>query len=282
MATSTLQEILAEAFAALVMPYNVGAHDSSEFNYASGKLDRLTYARIVGVERSDWEVDCLLTLLVSWWAEARLVWPEFSGYGVYQLLEWLITWHWDGMDDIDPAKAAAARKNDLESLSTTHSIIYGEKGLDAETEIAREAELMGVSPEEFKKRVMQKQWPEKPDPPNLPGGPAANKQPKAVKAQGSGADTSRTLAIDYDNTYTADPVLWQTIITDAIARGHQVVCVSARRATAANRRELETALPAGVRVLLSGGSPKAEFAKANGVTVDIWIDDKPEAIHQPT
>jgi len=67
------REILAEAFAALVMPYNVGAHDSSEFNYASGKLDRLTYARAVRVEQSEWEIDCLDRVFWAWYDEAALI-----------------------------------------------------------------------------------------------------------------------------------------------------------------------------------------------------------------
>ena len=133
------REILAEAFAALVMPNNVGAHDSSEFNYASGKLDRLTYGRIVRVEQSEWELECLLPIFVSWWREARLVWPEFRTTPSGAVFEWSITWHWDEIEDIDPAKAARARKTNLEIGATTFPIEYARRGLDWESESEKQA-----------------------------------------------------------------------------------------------------------------------------------------------
>ena len=36
------------------------------------------------------------------------------------------------------------------------------------------------------------------------------------------------LSIDYDNTYTADPLLWDQFIVNALERGHTVYCVSFR------------------------------------------------------
>ena len=71
---------------------------------------------------------------------------------------WQLTWHWDGMDDIDPAKAASARKTDLESGSTTWTRLFAAAGYDAETEWAKEADLLGVSLDEYKAMVRDKRW----------------------------------------------------------------------------------------------------------------------------
>ena len=39
------------------------------------------------------------------------------------------------------------------------------------------------------------------------------------------------IALDYDETYTADPVLWDRFIGDANDHGHTVWIVTARRDT---------------------------------------------------
>jgi len=87
-----------------------------------------------------------------------------------------------------------------------------------------------------------------------------------------------TIAIDYDDTYTADTEAWTEVIRTLQDHKHVVICVSARRDDFNHRRELQNALPPGVELLLSYDEPKRQFAKRHGYDVDIWIDDKPEAI----
>lgn len=87
-----------------------------------------------------------------------------------------------------------------------------------------------------------------------------------------------TVAIDYDDTFTADTIAWTSVIRVLQNCGHRVVCISARRNDFGHRRELESAMPEGVTVLLSYDMPKRLYAKENGISVDIWIDDMPEAI----
>lgn len=89
---------------------------------------------------------------------------------------------------------------------------------------------------------------------------------------------SLTIAIDFDNTFTADPDLWSTFIASAQQHGHTVICVSARRNELSHRQELAFALPERVPILLSYGEPKRMYAAKQGYVVDIWIDDCPEAI----
>ena len=158
------REILAECFATLVMPFNVGAHDSSEFNYASGKLDRLTYGRIISVDRSEWEsVDCLFKVLASWFLEAKLYFREWAD--LPPVYEWATTWHWDGIEDIDPAKAANARSTDLKSGSTTLPRIYASQGHDYEAEQIKGAKALGLTLDELRKRQADVLYPPPPPAP---------------------------------------------------------------------------------------------------------------------
>jgi len=87
-----------------------------------------------------------------------------------------------------------------------------------------------------------------------------------------------TIALDFDDTYTSDPAMWAEVVRVMQRRGHVVICVSARRNSMENRRELEAALPNGVCVLLTYDEPKRQASKRSGYNVDIWIDDMPEAI----
>lgn len=87
-----------------------------------------------------------------------------------------------------------------------------------------------------------------------------------------------TIAIDFDDTFTADTQAWTHVIKVLQSFGHVVFCVSARTDFEGNRRELLNALPDGVCVFLSGERQKAAFIQEQGQHVDIWIDDCPSAI----
>ena len=84
------------------------------------------------------------------------------------------------------------------------------------------------------------------------------------------------IAIDFDETLTADADLWRELIIAAYNRGHKVICVTARRDTESNRdivnswmRENEIDLYTHYTALAS----KVVFLSNRGVKVDIWIDD---------
>lgn len=101
------REILREIGRVVLMPYNLTAGDSSNYNYASGRLDHQTYFRALDVERADLEIDCLDRLLSAWFDEAVLVGgvlPE--GLGSFDELPH--RWAWDQHPHVDPAKEAAA------------------------------------------------------------------------------------------------------------------------------------------------------------------------------
>lgn len=129
------REILAEAFAAMVMPYAVGASDSRDSNFASGKLDRRGYVRSVMVERGlEWN-PIVYRLLYSWFLEARLI-KDYLPSEVTAFPLWLVQVYWDEIDDdIDPVKAANAAQIRLNCNATTLAEIYGRRGQDWETQV---------------------------------------------------------------------------------------------------------------------------------------------------
>jgi hypothetical protein len=82
----------------------------------------------------------------------------------------------------------------------------------------------------------------------------------------------KNIAVDYDDTYTADVELFETFIKSAKSKGHVVFIVTFRN---------EKTHPIdGIthEIFYTNGTPKAEYMRGIGLEVDIWIDDWPELI----
>jgi hypothetical protein len=87
------------------------------------------------------------------------------------------------------------------------------------------------------------------------------------------------IAIDFDDTLTADSQLWLKFIESANALGHRCICITARRQTEENIETIDdwmimhgVSLP----VYFTGLASKVEHAKKIGLKVNIWIDDDPK------
>lgn len=86
------------------------------------------------------------------------------------------------------------------------------------------------------------------------------------------------IAIDFDDTLTADAELWRDCIAKAISRGHLVMCVTARRDTTENREWISDWMKEhGISLYTHYTSlaSKVDHMARIGVKVDIWIDDDP-------
>lgn len=81
--------------------------------------------------------------------------------------------------------------------------------------------------------------------------------------------------LDFDNTYTRDPELWNGFIATVKARGHQVWIVTARRDTDENREIVQVP---GCFVVFTGLQAKLKHCEGRGLNIDIWIDDDPHSI----
>lgn len=90
-----------------------------------------------------------------------------------------------------------------------------------------------------------------------------------------------TIAIDYDDTFTADPLLWSGFINLAKSLGHKLVMITARRDTEENIDQINADLDhwnCQMPVFFSNLGSKIELAKKRGLNIDIWIDDNIHAL----
>ena len=90
----------------------------------------------------------------------------------------------------------------------------------------------------------------------------------------NGMRVSRNIALDYDNTYSADPELWDQIVRLMQSRGWKVFIVTARMDTSQNHLDLDR-VPNVNGKYFTSMTPKVDFMERQGITIDIWIDDDP-------
>lgn len=76
------------------------------------------------------------------------------------------------------------------------------------------------------------------------------------------------IALDYDKTYTLDPILWDKFVDSAINSGHEVKIVTMRFP----HEEISVN---NVEVIYTSRKAKIGF-----IQPDIWIDDSPGWIYQ--
>lgn len=89
----------------------------------------------------------------------------------------------------------------------------------------------------------------------------------------------RTIALDFDGTYTSDPELWDQWIRIATSRGHRVLCVTFRPTDKMEKVHATIGQVIGVEnCICTNGKYKKEYTSDNNIQVDIWIDDIPETI----
>ncbi len=86
------------------------------------------------------------------------------------------------------------------------------------------------------------------------------------------------IGLDYDDTYTRDPLFWADFILRATAHGSRVYIVTWR-----NKQEAaEMEIPDLTRGLLAGiyatnRKAKEPFMYAQGIRIDVMIDDNPRS-----
>jgi lambda family phage portal protein len=132
------KEILCEIARCLLVPRNVAAGDSSNFNYASGRLDWQTYHKAIRVEQGHLASAVLDPIFSAWLREAVLT----EGY----LPSALRTskplpheWTFDGAEHVDPLKEANAQQVRLSTGTTTLAREASRAGMDWEDMEAQRA-----------------------------------------------------------------------------------------------------------------------------------------------
>lgn len=88
-----------------------------------------------------------------------------------------------------------------------------------------------------------------------------------------------SIALDYDDTYSADPEFWENFLQLAENCGHNVFIVTYRDERYDFDRTLSLLKNNGTKVYFTRGVAKQWWMEQfSDETVNIWIDDKPEAI----
>ena len=80
------------------------------------------------------------------------------------------------------------------------------------------------------------------------------------------------IAVDYDNTYSAAPQLWERFAAIAQEEGHRVVICTGR----AFAPDVETTL----QIFCAGGQAKADYLAGEGLRPHVWVDDDPGSVVQ--
>jgi capsid protein len=121
----------------LGMPRNMAACDSSQYNFASGRLDHLTYFQGIDIQRQDANDLVLDPLFALWWEEAANVflWPtELPAHD----------WDWPRHPVADVEAAARAAEIRLRTGMSYPSKLYAEEGRDFEDEVRKLAQDYGI------------------------------------------------------------------------------------------------------------------------------------------
>lgn len=87
------------------------------------------------------------------------------------------------------------------------------------------------------------------------------------------------IALDYDNTYTADRNTFKAIIRCFQSSGHKVTCVTLRNGVEdwhEDFKELKEKYD--VDTVFCDGQSKREITEKHDIKINIWIDDWPEGI----
>jgi len=86
-------------------------------------------------------------------------------------------------------------------------------------------------------------------------------------------DKQLSIALDYDETFTANRELWTAFIALAKSMNCKITFVTFRMQNAHNMDIIYDAQKLGLNVIFSNGN-----AKSSVFTADIWIDDSPITI----
>jgi len=127
------REIINEMARCVLMPRNIAAGDSSDYNYASGRLDHQGYFKAKRVEQDDGEEWVVDRIQAAWLREALARGlPLLTGRVPH-------TWFWDGTEHVDPLKEAKAQEARLKNNTTTLADEHGRQGNDWQKKLRQRA-----------------------------------------------------------------------------------------------------------------------------------------------
>ena len=90
------------------------------------------------------------------------------------------------------------------------------------------------------------------------------------------------IALDYHNTYSADPKFWDTFIYMCWMRKFEVYCITHHIGEKQNEKLMDSIgkILDKDHIIFTMGKAKMDFVKKLGIEIDIWIDNNPIHIIQ--
>ena len=132
------------------MPYNKAACDSSSYNFASGRLDHITYYSGIDVEREDANDLAMDPLFAVWWEEASIA----LGWNVDPNEPGDHQWDWPEHEVADEESRAKARDVSLSNGSLSYSEAASEDGIDFEERLQKMAMDYGRTVDEMRELLL--------------------------------------------------------------------------------------------------------------------------------
>lgn len=132
------KSVLNEIARCMNIPFAVALGNSSDSNYASGRLDVQGYMKQIAIDRQSIESRVLNRIFKRWLDEAILR-SDYLPIAARSLSFFPHQWFWDGREHVDPAKEANAQQVKLQNNTTTLAEEYAKVGKDWETEIRQRA-----------------------------------------------------------------------------------------------------------------------------------------------
>ncbi|MFH5805561.1 phage portal protein [Alienimonas sp. DA493] len=141
------REIQNEIACCVLMPRNVSTGDSSDYNYASGRLDKQAFERAIDIDRQDEEIEDVDRVFREWFSEARVVgfadgapgYAEFFPDGAATPFP-PHRWFWQAPKHVDPDKEARAAVRLWEAGLLTDDEYLFREGVDPDEHYLKLAE----------------------------------------------------------------------------------------------------------------------------------------------
>jgi capsid protein len=145
---------------AINMPRNKAAADSSDYNYASGRLDHGTYYDSLDIQRRDCDQRVLDRLFRVWFIEAVVTFGWFGGDpSIIGPVSSLHVWDWPKHRVADVEAEANANQTKLKSGQIFPHRLFSDAGMDWEDECEKAAESLGVDVPALKSRILDSMYP---------------------------------------------------------------------------------------------------------------------------
>lgn len=85
------------------------------------------------------------------------------------------------------------------------------------------------------------------------------------------------ISLDYDDTFTKDPVAWSLVAKVLKQQGHTIYGITMRRPDETHGMDRRY-LDACDKILFTSRKAKYFFCWESGIHIDVWIDDSPHWI----